>query len=578
MAPMSEPSRSPRFFWFYLLGIVLVFAALRWPMLDVPMERDEGEYATIGLGIYHGIPPYQEAYTMKLPGAASLHALIFKCLGPSVRSIHLALLAINAVTILLVALVGRKLIAPSAGLLAGAAYGTFTIGTGLFGYWLSAEHFAAFFLMAGALCVLAGLERHQIGLFIGAFLLGCSVVVKHHAAAPALAWLLIAAWKVYRSDDIGEGRSGKLAWVASLGVFFLAPVAITIAIMSACGVFEAFQFWTWRYARMYITGVSWSIGWEYLKVGLRAVIPDAPLLWILSVVGAGVLLVRPSHLPWSRTAAPWLLLVFLASVVSVSAGLMFRGQYFILLAPAAALLAGVAWEALVEGRFLAGTSARKALYAAFLVAAFAPLAGPLLLNLRKTPDQVCRLVYGMHPFPECPSVATYLRQHTRPDEKIAVLGSEPEIYFLADRRPALPYLCAYEMMKPHTYASFMQREAIRCIEQVRPKYIVDPEYPTSWGIFPGTDPTFRQWLRGFIQRHYQLDGIVDLITEDRTAVLWGNAARAYQPDKSSIQMYIYVRQEPPPITPKIAPPKRPEPPKAKAPVKTSTPPASRKKK
>src|SRR3989338_150326 len=107
-------------FWVILSGILLLFAALRWPLLNVPMERDEGEYATIGLGMLHGIPPYSDSYTMKLPGAASLYALVFLCLGPTARAIHVALLIVNTVTILLIACLGRRLLGMGGGLFAAA--------------------------------------------------------------------------------------------------------------------------------------------------------------------------------------------------------------------------------------------------------------------------------------------------------------------------------------------------------------------------------------------------------------------------------------------------------------------------
>jgi hypothetical protein len=47
---------------------MLLFAAIRWCLRDMPLERDEGEYAYAGPLILQGIPPYQIAYNMKLPG------------------------------------------------------------------------------------------------------------------------------------------------------------------------------------------------------------------------------------------------------------------------------------------------------------------------------------------------------------------------------------------------------------------------------------------------------------------------------------------------------------------------------
>ena len=51
------------------------------------------------------------------------------------------------------------------------------------------------------------------------------------------------------------------------------------------------------------------------------------------------------------------------------------------------------------------------------------------------PVAACRATYGGNPFPEAIKIADDIQHHTSPDEhRIAVLGSEPEIYFYSHRR------------------------------------------------------------------------------------------------------------------------------------------------
>ena len=54
--------------WLALALVVLASLAIRVRLLDVPLERDEGEYAYVAQLILEGVPPYQQAYTMKFPG------------------------------------------------------------------------------------------------------------------------------------------------------------------------------------------------------------------------------------------------------------------------------------------------------------------------------------------------------------------------------------------------------------------------------------------------------------------------------------------------------------------------------
>ncbi len=56
--------------WRRLLLLLLLAAvcAIRLRFLQMPLDRDEGEYAYAGQLMLAGIPPYKLAYNMKLPG------------------------------------------------------------------------------------------------------------------------------------------------------------------------------------------------------------------------------------------------------------------------------------------------------------------------------------------------------------------------------------------------------------------------------------------------------------------------------------------------------------------------------
>ena len=87
--------------WAMIL-ILLTTAWIRWGLLDVPLERDEGEYAYAGQLILQGVPPYQLLYNMKLPGIYAAYAGVIALFGQTPRGIHLGLLIVNGLSILLV--------------------------------------------------------------------------------------------------------------------------------------------------------------------------------------------------------------------------------------------------------------------------------------------------------------------------------------------------------------------------------------------------------------------------------------------------------------------------------------------
>ena len=76
--PERSSARQQLLLYFYcglVFLVILVFAFIRYRLRAMPLERDEGEYAYAGQLILHGIPPYQLAYSMKLPGTAAAYSL-----------------------------------------------------------------------------------------------------------------------------------------------------------------------------------------------------------------------------------------------------------------------------------------------------------------------------------------------------------------------------------------------------------------------------------------------------------------------------------------------------------------------
>src|SRR5690349_12980630 len=74
---------------------------IRFRIADVPLERDEGEYAYSGQLILQGLPPYTLAYNMKFPGTYYAYGLILATFGQTAWGIHAGLAVVNAVTIVL---------------------------------------------------------------------------------------------------------------------------------------------------------------------------------------------------------------------------------------------------------------------------------------------------------------------------------------------------------------------------------------------------------------------------------------------------------------------------------------------
>src|SRR5207244_10308106 len=94
LAPAPQkpvPARGSRWPWI-CLGLILLFVVVvRVRLLQVPLERDEGEYAYAGQLILEGIPPYQLVYNVKFSGIYAVYALLMAIFGQTTFGIHLGL-------------------------------------------------------------------------------------------------------------------------------------------------------------------------------------------------------------------------------------------------------------------------------------------------------------------------------------------------------------------------------------------------------------------------------------------------------------------------------------------------------
>ncbi len=129
-----------------------------------------------------------------------------------------------------------------------------------------------------------------------------------------------------------------------------------------------------------------------------------------------------------------------------------------------------------------------------------------------------------------------MREHTGPDDTIAVLGSEPQVYFYAQRHSATGYIYTYSLMEPQKYAQQMQQEMMREIESARPKYLISVAMSYSWLRRPDSDPSIFTWANEYMTQNYVADGFVNIMPRE-TDYFFGNVPPAVQSLKDYILIY-----------------------------------------
>ena len=163
----NRVTASPSFRWGWgLLIVLLLTTAVRWHRLELPLERDEGEYAYAGQLMLEGMPPYVGAYNMKLPGIYLAYTAILGVFGQSVWAIHLGLLLINLASIVLVFLIGRKLIDHRGAFFSAATFAVLSAHASVTGLFANSEHFVVLPMLGGVLCLLKAIESGQINFWV----------------------------------------------------------------------------------------------------------------------------------------------------------------------------------------------------------------------------------------------------------------------------------------------------------------------------------------------------------------------------------------------------------------------------
>ena len=499
-----------------LITILCTSSLIRHRFLDMPFERDEGEYAYAGQLILDGKLPYDQMYSMKLPGVYASYAFIMALMDETRQSIHFALIFINTFTIILLFLLGHHLSSPVGGLLAATTFSILSLGASVHGIIANAEHFVILFSMAGLYILLKSMEyKSNLYLFISGIALGTGMLMKQHGIMFAILGIIWFGIKAKHNENIL--KLSFYRWGIYLLVGIILPYIFTGLMYTGSGLFKPFWFWTVQYALAYSSQVPLEYAWSgFLNQGVP-IVQTAPIFWILSAIG---LVFCIWTVKTKKNSILIITLVFL-SFVSICPGFYFRPHYFILLLPAASICAGIGINSLIE-KFYSEKSSSFKIFLMIIVAFFCSsltLYQQKEFLFEKTPEQACRHLYSINPFPESIKIARYIKANTQENDKIAVIGSEPQIYFYADRPAATGFIYMYPLMEDHEFALQMQKQMINEIEANRPKYMIYFRHQLSWLPRPGSHDLIFKWFEGYKNKNYDLVGMVDIGAE-KTEYSW----------------------------------------------------------
>jgi hypothetical protein len=443
----------------------------------------------------------------------------------------LGFLVMNAGTIVLVYLLGKRLFTPMAGVVASASYALLSVGEGVLGTQAHATHFVVAAALGGTLLLLraTGTKRSTPLLWSG-LLYGVAILMKQHAVL----FVLFAG-----SYVIWDHRTRRVAtWPSTLRDLLLLifgvsiPLTLTGLALWRAGVFQKFWFWTVTYASLYVQGGAG--GFDAFASVFPGVVGPNAAIWTLAL--AGLVLIWRKNRDRATAAFATGFLVF--SSMATSVGFYFREHYFVLMLPAIALLSGAAVSA-ASKRWPGASRWIYGLCGAVLVLSVLQQQDFLF---QTSPIGISRTMYGPNPFLEAVQIGEYIRAHSAKGSRIAVLGSEPEIFFYADRRSATGHIYMYNLTEDQPYALTMQEEMIRDLESTRPDYVVVVTTFASWLRTAKSPSRIFDWWERYCEQRYKIEGAANIYAELPPDLKWGDVKVSEIRSQSAVMVYRRMNQ------------------------------------
>ena len=528
-----------RYGWHLLLLFCLVLIILvRLRLAPLPLNMDEGGFGygaqtliKLAQGDHGSLEsPRQLPYIYGVPGMFVYYSLFIVLFGHSPVAVHLGLLMVTLANVFLIYLLGKRLINTTAGAVAGSCYAVLGLGKGVWGFVACTEPFVLLPALGGLLLLLKTVENRENRNIIGAgILLGLACLVKQTGVVFVACGMFIILRDLWRTNS-----SLKPLVLFLLGTGL--PLCLVSLVYYLQGSFDVFWFYAFRFPLEFFYSVPGSTAPDiYREAFFRFSSSALPILktcW--PIFGLSLLGFYPGNRV-SSSSRYFNVVLMICSLLAICYGFYFLPYYFILVFPALALSAGAA---VVRLECYFGGS--KKFVAVSLVALC--LAYPLYQDrdslVHWTPRQNSRDLFGPLPFPDAPKVSAFIRDHTGPDDPIAVIGSEAELCFYSGRPSASRFIFIGTLLRGHRFAQEMQREWVGEMEASKAKFIV---------FFPGVlvkpqAQTMLEWLEPALRQDYFIAGVVDPITPEVTEFRWGKEVKGYKP-RSRFWFSVYQRKQ-----------------------------------
>jgi hypothetical protein len=535
-----------------LAAIVLVTAVLRAPLLKVPFERDEGEYAYIGWRLGHGELPYRDWVDQKPPGIFWIYRVALSLPLEPIVAVHLMALLFSAGSACSLFFLARRFVSQFWAGAAALLFALLSAHPRVQGMAANTEIFMTLPLVLSQLAFFKAVDEITGGtpalkpwrsiawMTLAGILTGSAVCFKQVAG---INWFFQAAlFSIFlprdqrlhvfsgvlpssaaatfdglsaldhpttgKRSDISAAEDGRTplntyqrlrqgvafaGWSLAGAAAVWGIIAIYFQCQHALGALIENVF---THNLEYVNANPFARRLMFCRNTLADLSSSQALVWLISAAGL-VALALSGRIRWLLFLGGWLA----TSALGVSASGYFFPHYFQQLLPPLALGAAIAAKALNGAQtsaFILHLS-RRVILSVLLLILPAITIFPFLVTY--SPAETIRKIYPGNLFAEMPELGRRLAQITSPEERVFVFGAEPELLFYAQRLSATRYIFLFPLYGPYRDVKEKQTATAKEVTDARPAAAV--YYPLTLLKLPGTEQFFTEWTRSYLQENFR---------------------------------------------------------------------------
>jgi 4-amino-4-deoxy-L-arabinose transferase-like glycosyltransferase len=503
------------------IGILIILASLlvlvRLPFLEVPLERDEGEYAYCAWQMQQGNMPYRDSMTFVSPGIFFLYRFCFGIFGETVKDIRLFTMWFLVVTLAVFYYITRRHWGIAAALPASLAFIFLTVDPSILACMSNRETFMLLPILLSFLCLELGLSTGQRRWF---WLLGlvCALafMLKQTAIFNMFFILAVLGWYYYQKKEY------RLFW-QDLGFIaggFVSGVSIFVFYFYSQHALGDFYYWVFIHPRIMSEQLRWGGGkniaelwWLIKNIFIDTLIPILKKQFPLILLALSAMFI----IIYKKQKKYYIIIVWLFFMLcGVTTGWRLRRHYFQLLTVPIALLCGCLFAYIQQWLKTRQQEKLKALYFSSL---YAMLCIPFLSLLwNYTPlnsEEISKKLYGVQVFSAADTISQYVVRQTGPEEPLYILGSEQEIYFYSKRKCLNEHITAYTLTYNFGDPRSRQKAMATALQQRQPMIIIKINQSVSLYDMPAVTPENLIFSEVFdlVQRSYMLEGAVYIKTD-----------------------------------------------------------------